>query len=224
MISNLSKAISRLFWVLLLVATFVPMRSLAADPTDLGKITIQVTDENGVNLAGNWYLHAGTAIGNTVIRNGTKGEVFNSPAGSYFLEVRNLKAHPFYPQMLDIGGSIEFKVQYFTTEDQKANATIAPVVVEPAVVDTVPAEDMPASTVDTPAPSTSAPAVVTPKPNPHIKLNIIRPVAEDAPAQDTASSADQGYSLAVTGPEGLLGALSLFSLASGLWIVKRKNS
>jgi len=223
MFSNLLKKTSGFFWVLLLVATLIPMQSLAAEPTDMGKITVDVRDENGVKMIGDWYLHQGTTDQGLVLRNGTKGEEFNFTAGVYFIEVRNLKLYPFYkvfsgnPQTLKIGGAITYTVQYFKTEAQKAKATSAPISVEPVVA------PVSVPTIETPPVAPSAPAVVTPKRTP-VRLNIVRPVVADPWIEEVQPAVNQEYSLAVTGPEGLLGALSLFSIVSGLWIVKRKNA
>jgi len=222
MVSNLIKTITKAFLVLVLLAAFAPMRSLAADPTDLGKITIEVSDQNGAAIGGDWYLYAGATSNTLVARNGTKGEVFNFPAGTYFLEVRNIKTHPFYkvfsanPQTLMIKGSIRFQVQYFVTEAQKARATSAPTPATPAVTPT------PAPVIEIPAPVTVTPAPVVQKKAP-IKLTIIRPAVED-PAIAYDGPGEVGYQLATTGPNGLLGALLAFSLIAGLWIVKRKNA
>lgn len=213
----------------MLLATFAPLRTLAADPTDQGKITIEVSDPNGKALIGDWYLHQGSTDLGFVVRNGSKGEVFNASAGTYFLEVRNLKAYPFRkvltanPQTLEIGGTLRFGVRYFVTEEQMANATSDPVVetpvtVEPAPVVVVPAPDLAPEAV-TPAPA-SKPKLV----NNHIKLNIVRTPETDPWIEEEQPAEDREYSLAVTGPEGLLGVLSILSMVSGLWIVKRKNA
>jgi hypothetical protein len=230
MFLNLLKRATGVFGVLLLLATFAPMRALAADPTDLGKITIEVSDQNGTSLSGDWYLHSGKTEANDTVRNGSKGEVFDFPAGTYFLEVRNLKLYPFYkiftanPQTLNVGDGIQFDVQYFQTEDQKNGATNAPVMIEPAASQTVPVVVTPSPA---PAPIVTAPApapVIVPLKNNHIKLNIVRPVETDETTQNNDSGQAQNYNLATTGPAGLLGVLVLFSMACGLWIVKRKNA
>jgi len=224
MISNLIKMTAKAFLILVLLATLIPMRSLAADPTDLGKITIEVTGENGTKLSGNWYLHQGINDKGMVLRNGSSGEVFNFSAGIYYLEVRNLKVYPYYkvfsanPQTLKVGGAIKFQVQYFKTEVQKANATSAPVPPTPVVPEVIPTPDpVVVNPVDD-----STPDPVAPKKTP-IKLTIVRPAVQD-PAIAYDGPEEVGYRLATTGPNGLLGILLAFSLVSGLWIIKRKNA
>lgn len=78
--------------VVAIMVLFMPLASFAAiaepelDP-NLSNVIINIEDQFGEPISGNWYLYRGSTRGG-VVRNGLSGETFQVSPGNYLLEVR----------------------------------------------------------------------------------------------------------------------------------------
>lgn len=120
----------------------LPTAESEAASANEGTVVVNVVNQDGVDVAGNWLLRKKTSTG-SVPRNGTMGEVFTITPYTYFLEARQAFNYPFFllesdtPQELVNGGTITFDLRYFKKIEQKTayleGITPEPIVVEPVV-------------------------------------------------------------------------------------------
>ena len=231
-----SKVYSFIFAIIILAAYIIPFTALAAEsePTT-GTVVINVTDEYGDDVSGNWLLHFGTRT----IRNGMRSYSFETDPHSYTLEARAANNYPYRvittenPQMLEAGETITFDVMYFKTEEDMIAAeardyailgkTEKEVAAEEVVVEEEEEEEAPAPAVTTPT-KPSLPVVYAPTfetaPQPYVPEFTEAPAGnEEAPVEESNIMAVPA--LAATGP-GLL-ALLAASAMGGIIAGKKKR-
>jgi hypothetical protein len=241
----MSSIIKRLM-IFVIAFSFVSAVAIAADyDPNKGTIVINVTNGNGTEISGNWYLHQG-GINGAVPRNGSSGEVFQITPGIYYLEVQSTGTYKAYwlkntnPQSVSAGQTITFDLAYYTNQEAKdqaqelaamqaAEAAAEPVVeeaVEPVIEEAVepPAEE---ETTEE-AVTEEEPAVVIP-PAPSVPTVIIDVPTWGTPPSATSATESEGESydlgavtsLAQTGP-GML-ALLIPSSIAGLCVAFKKR-
>jgi len=125
---NLSYVRQKVFCIVPLLSAPFPINHLAADPIRTPVKSHQCGGSKrkpNSRAAGFYIKHYRCRYG---LPNGSGGETFSAPAGTYYLEYRNVP--PTYnfrslrsdnPQTLEIGGTITFNIQYFKTEEQKGS-------------------------------------------------------------------------------------------------------
>lgn len=104
----------------------IPFVNIAAGAEDIdtGTIVVNVTNQAGELVVGNWYLHQG-GISGLVPRNGSSGETFQIKSGVYYLEAQPAtyyKARSIdgdNPKTLSAGGTVTFHVIYYPTQEAK---------------------------------------------------------------------------------------------------------
>jgi hypothetical protein len=233
---------AQIFKKIILIAILfliLPNASKAADEINLGKIIVNIHDENNNAYVGNWFLHNGITANGTVVRNGSSGETFNLEAGTYFIEAQksdNIRPYRLIrsdnPQTVTAGETITFDIQYFQTEDQKNNpGTFAePVIAEPAaepapiVIAPAPSADY---TADTTASDDNAEDTSSSDQFGRTYMGPEEPIAISAPAEPTETVTDEidqatPIELAKTGPEASLLLLAISGLLGGIITMRKK--
>jgi hypothetical protein len=222
--------------ILFVLLTAVPLTIFAADyeNPDLGTIVINIKNQNGESIVGNWYLHQG-GINGPVPRNGSSGETFKLEDGIYYLEVRFTDYYKAYylsgdnPKTLLPGDIATFSVTYYPTqEDMEASLSAE-----------VPEPEPEAEPVIEPEPEPEAEPVIEPEVTviPVYAPDFSTPPVSDVPDFSTAPATSgtgqiagasedydwdiAGIQLAQTGP-GLL-FLLVPSVIGGLCVATRRK-
>ncbi|MBN1258839.1 hypothetical protein JXA05_03725 [Candidatus Peregrinibacteria bacterium] len=224
--------IKRVLLVCLLVVSLAAPIALALEqPAGTGTVTVKVTDENGVDMNGKWYLHQGTGNQGLMLRNGTKGETFFMPAGYYFLDTWRLPKYEgrrilgANPQLVDVGSAIEYVLQYFKTQaDMDAVITAEQAVAEtaeiPAMAEISSEEET--AVPDEPSRQTIETHYVFARPFEMAPITLTTP-SNSGEGGEAAPETPVVYALAATGPSATLLLFVLMSIAGGIAYTMKKD-
>ncbi|MFH0837679.1 MAG: hypothetical protein V1880_00215 [Patescibacteria group bacterium] len=214
---------------LLMVLTLLAPVSAFANITT-GYIAIEVVDQDGHDIAGNWYLYQGTGDEGLVVRNGTWGETFTMPYGTYYLKGEVRAGYSSFAVVSENAQTIlpHYTITYRLAYTAEVVGDIAPATgstedigaVVPPVESPVTSDVMTPGAVDDGSIRTVDTEVIS-----AIEERLShtgRPVGVDRSALETPSLPATPVQLAVTGPEGILGLLMLGSSLGSLWIVRRR--
>ena len=226
-----------LFVFLTAVLLMAPVAFAFDAAPDTGTVTVKVTDSNGANVGGNWYLYQGVGNQGLMLRNGTKGETFSIPYGFYFLVAQRVfgkldarRILSANPQELKAGETATFAVQYFKTQADMDATAVPPATEETVAEETVPAEPQPVVTEEPAADTTPTPPTAPPHQTIDAHYVFARPfemapvtLTTPPPAEETAPATPVVYELAATGPASTFFLLILISISGGLAYSMRRN-
>jgi hypothetical protein len=226
--------------ILFLLSVTIPFTSIAADTEnpDNGTIIINVTNQAGELVVGNWYLHMG-GISGAIPRNGSSGETFQIKSGIYYLEAQPTtyyKARSIdgdNPKTLPAGGTVTFHVIYYPTQEAKDAALSGESAPTPAPTPAPAPEPAPTPTpAPAPTPEPEAEDTGIPVYAPDFSTPPVSDVPDFSTSPQTSGSGQAaspyneewnvaGIQLAQTGPELLF--LLIPSVFGGLYFASRRK-
>src|SRR3989338_3945202 len=121
--------ILKAFFIFVIALTFSLPVSAFASSHNGGDIEVKVLDQDGNDIAGNWFVYQGMDASGPLVWNGTRGEVFRMDWGVYYLQGQTKVGYESWqvtgenPQQIVPRGTMTFTLVYY--EDGYAAAQAA---------------------------------------------------------------------------------------------------